>query len=92
MTYNPISDNLSVMIIDFHTHYYPDDLAYRALHGVDDVCEGDNDGTYRGLKKAMQGLAREEVLVKDSYLDTDLDRPEDYERARALLQGSACGD
>lgn len=41
------------MIIDFHTHYYPADLADRALHGVDDVCEGDNDGTYYGLKRAM---------------------------------------
>ncbi|MBU3831344.1 MAG: nucleotidyltransferase family protein [Candidatus Desulfovibrio faecigallinarum] len=45
-----------------------------------------------GLKQAMQGLAREDVPVEDSYLDTDLDRPEDYERAKVLLQGSACGD
>ena len=47
------------------------------------IAAHDGDG---GLKKAMQNLDREDVLVEDSYLDTDLDRPEDYERARALLK------
>ena len=63
MTYNLISDNLSGMIIDFHTHYYPDDLAYRALHGVDDVCEGDNNGTYDGLKRAMLNAGVDRAVV-----------------------------
>lgn len=41
------------MVIDFHTHCYPDELAAKALRGVDDKREGDADGTVSGLKKAM---------------------------------------
>ena len=72
------------MIIDFHTHYYPDDLAYRALHGVDDVCEGDNDGTYRGLKKAMQkaGVDRAVVLAV-------CNRPEHEDKINSFILGCA---
>ena len=44
-----------VMTIDFHTHYYPPCLARRALRGVDDVVEGDADGTLAGLENAMRG-------------------------------------
>lgn len=56
--------NLCVMITDFHTHYYPPELAPRALRGVDDVVEGDADGTLGGLKRAMRaaGVTRAVAL------------------------------
>ena len=52
------------MITDFHTHYYPPELAPRALRGVDDVVEGDADGTLGGLKRAMRasGVTRAVAL------------------------------
>ena len=44
-----------------------------------------------GLRAAMGAFAREEVEVRDSYLDTDLDRPEDYSWARERLARSGEG-
>ncbi len=52
------------MITDFHTHCYPDALAPKAMRGVDDVTEGDADGTYAGLIRAMReaGVGRAVLL------------------------------
>lgn len=41
-----------------------------------------------GLRAAMQHLAKETCEVADPWLNTDLDRSEDYKRAQALLAGT----
>lgn len=40
----------------------------------------------RGLQSVLQGLLREDVPVDDPYIDLDMDRPADYDRALAILE------
>ncbi len=47
-----------------------------------DIAAFQGDG---GLRAAMQQLAQEYCEVTDPWLNTDLDRPEDYAQAQALL-------
>lgn len=51
------------MIIDFHTHCYPDELAVRALGAVHDVRTERSDGTYRGLRAALDEAGIDKAVV-----------------------------
>ena len=45
------------MLIDFHTHCFPDKIAVKAIEKLSDVSGGlkpYTDGTSEGLKKSMQ--------------------------------------
>ena len=42
------------MIIDFHTHYYPDKIVERALSSVQGLLEPATDGTRAGLEASMK--------------------------------------
>lgn len=51
------------MIIDFHTHCYPDALAPRALSGVDDDAEGDSDGTLAGMLAELSAAGVDRAVL-----------------------------
>lgn len=65
--YYPIYHGFQAMVIDFHTHYYPDKIAERALDSIVSVpgIEPATDGTRDGLIESM----------KDAGIDLSLGLP-----------------
>ena len=51
------------MIVDFHTHCYPDALAERAVRSVTEYTGVRSDGTYAGLRMAMARAGVDKAVV-----------------------------